>query len=212
MQPLTIALGNYGITKPIKQADADLGRLNLDFVPVEQIVPMMRRMCRGLEFDICEMAFTTYVCARAVGLPFIAIPVFVTRNFHHWAVFVNTRSGVKKPTRVGQERLDFRRVHRAKPEGARGHDAVRGGPEDGAAEIFGRRAVHAVELAATSIRGSPNGRARNPSRKQASGFRVRAHSASKTRASALAARRRHAETRWWRVEDTRKRAGGLAPE
>ena len=97
MQPLTIALGNYGITKPIKQADADLGRLNLDFVPVDQIVPMMRRMCRALEFDICEMAFTTYVCARAAGLPFTAIPVFVTRNFHHWAVFVNTRSGVKKP-------------------------------------------------------------------------------------------------------------------
>jgi 4,5-dihydroxyphthalate decarboxylase len=97
MQPLTIALGNYGITKPIKAADAELGRLNLDFVAVEQIVPMMRRMCRGLEFDICEMAFTTYVCARAAGLPFTAIPVFVTRNFHHWAIFVNTKSGVKKP-------------------------------------------------------------------------------------------------------------------
>ena len=97
MQPLTIALGNYGITKPIKEAGADLGRLSLNFVPVEQIVPMMRRMCRGLEFDICEMAFTTYVCARAAGLPFTAIPVFVTRNFHHWAIFVNTKSGVKKP-------------------------------------------------------------------------------------------------------------------
>ena len=97
MQPLTIALGNYGITKPIKVAGADLGRLKLNFVEVEQIVPMMRRMCRGLEFDICEMAFTTYVCARAAGLPFTAIPVFVTRNFHHWAIFVNTKSGVKKP-------------------------------------------------------------------------------------------------------------------
>jgi 4,5-dihydroxyphthalate decarboxylase len=97
MQPLTIALGDYGITKPIKKAGADLGRLNLRFVEVEQIVPMMRRMCRGLEFDICEMAFTTYLCARAAGLPFTAIPVFVTRNFHHWAVFVNTKSGVKKP-------------------------------------------------------------------------------------------------------------------
>ena len=97
MQPLAIALGNYGITKPIKEAGVDLGRLKLNFVAVEQIVPMMRRMCRGLEFDICEMAFTTYVCARAAGLPFTAIPVFVTRNFHHWAIFVNTKSGVKTP-------------------------------------------------------------------------------------------------------------------
>src|SRR4029079_7059621 len=97
MQPLTIALGNYGLTKPIKQAGADLGRLNLHFVEVEQIVPMMRRMCRGLEFDICEMAFTTYVCARAAGLPFTAIPLFVTRNFHHWAIFHNVNAGIRTP-------------------------------------------------------------------------------------------------------------------
>jgi len=97
MQPLTIALGNYGLTKPMKQAGFDLGRLDLKFVPVEQIVPMMRRMCRGLEFDICEMAFTTYVCARAAGLPFTAIPLFVTRNFHHWAIFHNVNAGIRAP-------------------------------------------------------------------------------------------------------------------
>ena len=97
MQPLTIALGNYGLTKPIKRAGVDFGPLNLKFVEVEQIVPMMRRMCRGLEFDICEMAFTTYVCARAAGLPFTAIPLFVTRNFHHWAIFHNEKSGIRTP-------------------------------------------------------------------------------------------------------------------
>ena len=97
MQPLTIALGNYGLTKPIKQAGSDFGRLKLKFVEVEQIVPMMRRMCRGLEFDICEMAFTTYVCARAAGLPFTAVPLFVTRNFHHWAIFYNEKSGIRTP-------------------------------------------------------------------------------------------------------------------
>jgi 4,5-dihydroxyphthalate decarboxylase len=97
MQPLTIALGNYGLTKPIKQAGPDFGQLSLRFVEVEQIVPMMRRMCRGLEFDICEMAFTTYVCARAAGLPFTAIPLFVTRNFHHWAIFYNEKSGIRTP-------------------------------------------------------------------------------------------------------------------
>ena len=31
MQPLTIALGNYGLTKPIKQAGIDFGRLDLRF-------------------------------------------------------------------------------------------------------------------------------------------------------------------------------------
>jgi len=97
MPPLTIALGNYGLTNPIKQGRVDLGRLNPNFIEIEPITAAMRRMCRGLEFDICEMAFTTYVCARAIGKPFTAIPVFVTRNFHHWAIFINTKSGIKEP-------------------------------------------------------------------------------------------------------------------
>jgi 4,5-dihydroxyphthalate decarboxylase len=97
MQPLTFALGNYGLTKPLKQAGTDFGPFDLNFVHVDQIVPMMRRMCRGLEFDVCEMAFTTYVCARAAGLPFTAIPLFVTRNFHHWAILYNEKSGVRTP-------------------------------------------------------------------------------------------------------------------
>ena len=71
--------------------------LELEYVPVDAIVPAMRRMVRGLEFDICEMAFTTYLCAKAYGKPITAIPVFLTRNFHHWAIFYNVKSGIKKP-------------------------------------------------------------------------------------------------------------------
>ena len=99
MQPLTFALGNYGVTKPIKDPGGPGGKAlsDLRFIEVNPIIAAMRRMCRGLEFDICEMAFTTYLCARAVGKPFTAIPVFVTRNFHHWAIFINTKSGIKEP-------------------------------------------------------------------------------------------------------------------
>ena len=151
MQPLTIALGNYGLTKPIKQAGVDLGRLDLKFVEVEQIVPMMRRMCRGLEFDICEMAFTTYVCARAAGLPFTAIPLFVTRNFHHWAIFHQRQ--VRHPDAEGpggpqgrrQPRLH--RHHRA--VGAR-HPAerVRRRPEQGHLGPDRRRARAGIRIPA----------------------------------------------------------------
>lgn len=97
MPALNIALGNYGLTKPLKTGQVPTGPLSLNYVPVEQIVPAMRKMCRALEYDICEMAFTTYVCARAYGKPFTAIPVFVTRNFHHWAIFYNEKSGIRQP-------------------------------------------------------------------------------------------------------------------
>lgn len=97
MRPLTIALGNYGLTKALKERAVAPERAPLDFVPVEQIVPLMRRMVRKLELDICEMAFTTYLCARAAGKPITAIPVFVTRNFHHWAAFRTVSSAIQSP-------------------------------------------------------------------------------------------------------------------
>ncbi len=97
METLATALGNYGLTKPLKDGSAGPRRFKPQYVEVKDIVPFMRRMCRGLEFDVCEMAFTTYLCARAAGLPFTAVPVFVTRNFHHWAITINTKSGITRP-------------------------------------------------------------------------------------------------------------------
>lgn len=97
MHQLKTALGNYGLTKPLKDGLATPQRHTPHYVEIQEIVPAMRRMCRALEYDVCEMAFTTYLCARAAGLPFTAIPVFVTRNFHHWAISVNAKSDIRKP-------------------------------------------------------------------------------------------------------------------
>jgi 4,5-dihydroxyphthalate decarboxylase len=54
-------------------------------------------MVRGLEFDICEMAMTTYLCARAHGKAFTAIPVFPMRAFHHGAIVYNPKAGIRTP-------------------------------------------------------------------------------------------------------------------
>jgi 4,5-dihydroxyphthalate decarboxylase len=97
MPPLKIAIGNYGITKPLKDGSVRVAGCELEYVQIEPIIAAMRRMVRGLEFDICEMAFTTYLCAKAYGKPITAIPVFVTRNFHHWAIFYNVKSGIRTP-------------------------------------------------------------------------------------------------------------------
>jgi 4,5-dihydroxyphthalate decarboxylase len=96
MATLAIAVGNYGLTKTLKE-NLRSDRLTLEPVEIAPITAAMRRMVRGLEFDICEMAFTTYLCAKAVGKPVTAIPVFVTRNFHHWAVWHNVKAGIKNP-------------------------------------------------------------------------------------------------------------------
>jgi 4,5-dihydroxyphthalate decarboxylase len=68
-----------------------------DFVEVPVLIDAFRRMVRGLEFDICEMAITTYVCARAHGKRFTALPVFLVRAFHHGAILCNTKVGIRSP-------------------------------------------------------------------------------------------------------------------
>jgi NMT1/THI5 like protein len=108
MQPLTIALGNYGLTKPLKEG-AVKARVPLDYVAVEPITAAMRRMVRGLDFDICEMAFTTYLCAKALGKPVTAIPVFLTRNFHHWAAFSHAEAGIRSPKDLAGRRVAVNR-------------------------------------------------------------------------------------------------------
>src|ERR1700754_4394983 len=51
----------------------------------------------GLEFDVSEMAFTTYLVARAHGVRFTALPVFLVRAFHHGAIRYNTKLGINTP-------------------------------------------------------------------------------------------------------------------
>lgn len=57
-----------------------------EFCNVPVLVHAFRRMVRELEFDVCEMALTTYLCAREHGVRFTAIPVFLVRAFHHGAI------------------------------------------------------------------------------------------------------------------------------
>ena len=97
VRPLTIAVGDYGVTRSLKDGTVSCGDLKLEHIPIDSAVAGMRRMVRHLEFDICEMALTTYLCARAYGKPITAIPVFITRNFHHWASFYHVKSGILKP-------------------------------------------------------------------------------------------------------------------
>jgi len=67
------------------------------FEEVDPLIAAFRRMVRGNEFDVCEMAITTYICAKAHGKPMTAVPVFLVRAFHHGAILHNTKAGIAKP-------------------------------------------------------------------------------------------------------------------
>ncbi|MBX9846303.1 MAG: ABC transporter substrate-binding protein [Xanthobacteraceae bacterium] len=94
---LKIAIATYGHTRALKSGEVGIKGVDPDFVEVVPIIGAFRRMVRDVEFDVCEMAPTTYMIARALGAPFIALPVFVMRRFHHGGFVVRPDSGIKVP-------------------------------------------------------------------------------------------------------------------
>jgi len=91
------ALVTYPHTQALKDGGVSPRTFAFDFEDVPVIIKAFRRMVRGLEFDISEMAITTYLTAKAHGKRFTAIPVFPMRAFHHGAILYNTTSGIRTP-------------------------------------------------------------------------------------------------------------------
>lgn len=86
-----------GNNRALKDGSAKPRTFEFDFLEVDPLIDAFRRMVRGLEFDITEMAITTYICARAHGKRFTALPIFIVRAFHHGAILYNTKAGIKSP-------------------------------------------------------------------------------------------------------------------
>src|SRR4051812_47111422 len=94
---LTFVTRTQGNNKALKDGTVKPKSFEPEIVEVDPIIAAFRRMVRGNEFDICEMAITTYICAREHGKPMTAIPVFLVRAFHHGAILVNAKAGIRSP-------------------------------------------------------------------------------------------------------------------
>lgn len=94
---LKVALRTYPYTEALKTGAIQPKLANLDFVDVKPHIAAFRRMVRDLEFDACEIAPTTYMIARAYGVPIVALPVFFVRRFHHDGLVVRPEAGITSP-------------------------------------------------------------------------------------------------------------------
>ncbi len=86
-----------GNNAAIKDGSVNPAGFTFAFEEVPVLVHAFRRMVRSLEFDVCEMALTTYLCAREHGVKFTALPVFLVRTFHHGAILKNVKAGIRGP-------------------------------------------------------------------------------------------------------------------
>jgi len=105
---LKIAIGDYGHTRALKSGEVPIKGIEPDFVQVVPIIGAFRRMVRDVEFDVCEMAPTTYMIARALGAPFVALPIFLMRRFHHGGFVVRPDSGIKVPKDLEGKKVGVR--------------------------------------------------------------------------------------------------------
>jgi len=106
LKTVTRTQGNNAALKDGSVSPADSV---LDFEEVPVLVHAFRRMVRGLEFDVCEMALTTYLCAREHGVRFTALPIFLVRAFHHGAIVHNTKFPVRSPKELEGKRVGVNR-------------------------------------------------------------------------------------------------------
>ena len=94
---LDIAIASLPHTAALLNGEVPIEGVTANFIQVIPQIAAFRRMVRQVEFDVCEIAPTTYIIARAYGAPFIALPIFVTRRFHHSGLLVRPDAGIKHP-------------------------------------------------------------------------------------------------------------------
>ena len=105
---LQTAMVSYGHTKPLIEGAVNSERVIIEHVPVSPITTAFRKMVRGLEYDVSEMALSTYLCALVHHKPITALPVFVLRRFEHDGIVYNTNSGIQSPSGLKGRRVGVR--------------------------------------------------------------------------------------------------------
>ncbi len=94
---LKIAVAEHPHTSAIRSGAIPIEGVDAEIITVKPQIGAFRRMVRDVEFDVCEIAPTTYIIARAYGAPFVGLPIFVVRRFHHGGLLVRPDAGIRTP-------------------------------------------------------------------------------------------------------------------
>ncbi|KWE99439.1 PhnD/SsuA/transferrin family substrate-binding protein [Burkholderia pseudomultivorans] len=106
--PLKIAIAEHPHTSAIRSGAIPIEGVDAEFITVQPQIGAFRRMVRDVEFDVCELAPTTYIIARAYGAPFVALPIFVVRRFHHSGLLVRPDAGIRHPKDLEGKKVGVR--------------------------------------------------------------------------------------------------------
>ena len=117
---LKTAIGNYGNTKALKDGTVKAPGISFEFVEISPVNRAFRPMVERLEFDVSEMAVTTYMLAKHFGKQLTALPIVLMRVFHHGPILCNARSGIREPKDLEGKKVGLRAYAQTGPTWSRG--------------------------------------------------------------------------------------------
>jgi 4,5-dihydroxyphthalate decarboxylase len=105
---LRTLLGDYPLTRALKQGEIRSPKISLDVADVKVPSTAFKRVVRDLEFDVAELALVTYLIAKAHGKPLVLVPAVVLCRFQHPYIVYNAERGTLKPGDLAGRRVGIR--------------------------------------------------------------------------------------------------------
>lgn len=85
---LSIMLGTYPKTSPLKQKTLVSPVLDLEFADVDTAQKAFKDVVRREKYDVAELAIITYLQAWEAGKRYLLLPFVMNGNFHHKSLVV----------------------------------------------------------------------------------------------------------------------------
>jgi len=105
---LHTALTRYPHTAALVDGEVRPQSVELEFAALTSIFPAFRAMARRREYDMSEFGISTAIQAKALGVGFTPLPVFVTRRYDYEAIFTYEGSGVEEPKDLEGNKVGLR--------------------------------------------------------------------------------------------------------
>lgn len=80
---LKTLLGDYPVTRPLREGRVNSAFISLDIADVKVPHTAFKRVVRDLEFDVAELAIVTFLMAKAYGKPLRLLPAVMFGRFQH---------------------------------------------------------------------------------------------------------------------------------
>jgi len=101
-------LGDYPVTAALKKGEVRSNRVRLEFADVQPPSAGFKRVVRDLEFDVAELAITTFLMAKAFGKPLRLLPAVVVARLQHSFLVRNADRGPLAPRDLAGKRVGVR--------------------------------------------------------------------------------------------------------